>query len=85
MLITISIFLYLYFGFLAIWSVFSLVAIYHMLKFGFKSFATFATTILFICVSLFVLAGTYNYLSDIDWNKEIIIFQNPLNTELQIN
>lgn len=78
------IFLYIYFVFLFIWLIFSLVAIYHMLKFGFKSFATFSATFIFIAVSVFLLLGSYKYLSEIDWQKEIIVFDMSANTQFNI-
>ena len=55
-----------------------------MLKFGFKNFATFFVTFIFIGVSIFLLAGSYTYLSGIDWQKEIIVVDMPANTELNI-
>ena len=84
MAITLSIFLYIYFAFLLVWLILSLVAIYHMLKFGFKSFATFSATFIFIAISIFLLAGSFKYLSEIDWQKEIIVVDMPAKTELNI-
>jgi hypothetical protein len=84
MSITLSIFLYIYFAFLFVWLILSLVAIYHMLKFGFKSFATFSATFIFIVISIFLLLGSYTYLSQIDWQKEIIIFDVSTNTQFNI-
>lgn len=79
MTISLSILLYIYFAFLAVWLVFSLVAIYHMIKFGFVSFTAFFATFVFIGVSVFLLAQSYNFLSPIDWNADVKILDGMVN------
>ena len=72
-----SIFLYIYYGFLAIWLVFILTAVYHMLKFGFKTVNTLLITVLFLLVAVSILVVSYGFISQIDWQTEISLF-NPL-------
>lgn len=84
MVFSLSIFLYIYFAFLAVWLIFSLIAIYHMIKFGFVSFTTFFAVFVFIGVSVFLLAQSYNFLSPIDWNADVkildgVVKQTPFN------
>ena len=69
-----SIFLYIYYGFLAIWLVFILTAVYHMLKFGFKTVSTLLITVLFLLVTISMLVVSYGFISQIDWQTEISLF-----------
>lgn len=83
-----KIFLYIYYAFLCVWGLFSLAAIYHMLKFGFKNFTTFITTFLFIAVSVLMLYTSFNNINKINWAEEISIFEMFSNTQtspFQIN
>ena len=80
---TLSIFLIPYTIFLLLWFIISIVAVYHMLKFGFKNFTTFATTILFVGVSVAMLYFSYTYIIEIDWQTEITLFSNTPSTEIQ--
>lgn len=82
MAISLSVLLYIYFAFLAVWLIFSLVAVYHMMKFGFKNFTSFFATFIFIGVSVFILMESYNYLSQIDWGMNVIVFENMFNYKL---
>ena len=82
MTFSLSVFLYLYIAFLVIWFVLFLVAIYHMLKFGFKNFTTFFTTFLFIATSFAMLLVSFNYISQIDWTINVEIFKGLFNSEM---
>ncbi|MBU4375157.1 hypothetical protein KKH38_01490 [Patescibacteria group bacterium] len=77
-----SILLIPYLLFLLLWLIFSLVAVYHMIKFGFKNFTTFFTTFIFAAVSLALLAVSYSFLMQIDWDTQITIFENAFNAKL---
>lgn len=66
--------LFIYLAFLLVWLILSLVAIYHMFKFGFKNFTTFFTTFIFVAVSILILAFSINSLAGIDWNLQVSIF-----------
>lgn len=70
-----SILLIPYLLFLFLWLFFSLVAVYHMIKFGFKNFTTFFTTFIFVAVSLVLLVVSYNFLIQIDWDTSVSIFK----------
>ncbi|MBU2264294.1 hypothetical protein KJ797_03100 [Patescibacteria group bacterium] len=68
-------FLYLYLLFVFIWSVFSLIALYHMMKYGQINFTTFITTFAYIAGAIIILSFSYEYLSRIDWNVGLTILQ----------
>ena len=70
----ISIFLYLYYAFLLFWAVFSLAALYHMLKFGFKTATTFFVTCGYLAVAIIILAVSFSYISQVDWQSEVSVF-----------
>jgi len=76
MAIRLVIFLYIYYAFLTIWALLFLAVIYHILKFGLRSFMTFALTFLFIAVAILLLDVSYVYISQIDWNNTITIWGN---------
>ena len=75
MIIKLVYFLYIYYAFITVWAVSFLVGIYHLLKFGFKNFATFIMTFIFIGVAVLLLWGSNNYINQTDWNSEITILQ----------
>ena len=75
------IFLIIYFVFLLGWLVFSFIAVYHILKFGFLNFTTFFTVFVYIAISFLMLAISYKYLSQIDWQMNVTIFGDLFNLE----
>ncbi|MCK4554263.1 hypothetical protein KAU19_04855 [Candidatus Parcubacteria bacterium] len=82
MTFSLSILLIPYLLFLLLWLIFSIVAVYHMMKFGFKNFTTFFTTFIFVGVSILMLMTTYDFISQIDWQTQVTIFENAFNKEL---
>ena len=75
MSIPLQYFLYAYYGFLVIWGLLFLVGLYHMLKFGFKTFTTVATTAIIIGVAALMLLSSFYYINTIDyWEEEFQIF-----------
>ncbi len=45
-----------------------------MLKFGFKTVNTLLITVLFLLVAVSILAVSYGFISQIDWQTEISLF-----------
>lgn len=74
MTFTLSILLFAYFLFLFLWFVFSLVAVYHMVRFGYLSFFTYLVTFIYIAVSILLLFASYNFISQIDWGMNVTLF-----------
>lgn len=70
----IIIFLYLYYAFLVGWVILSLAGVYHMFKFGFKSFISFFTTFTYLVVSFIIILASFNYFSQVDWQTRISLF-----------
>lgn len=77
MTIQLSLLLYIYYAFLALWGLLALAAVYHMVKYGFKNLVTIFATGLFIAVSIWQLAVAYGLLSPIDWSAELVSFESP--------
>ncbi|MEK7558099.1 MAG: hypothetical protein AAB530_02730 [Patescibacteria group bacterium] len=70
--------LIIYLFFLAVWLIFSLIAIYHMIRFGSLNVTTFFTTFLYIAVAVIMLNVSYNFLIPIDWSINVSIFSGYL-------
>jgi len=68
-------FLYLYLLFLAVWLIFSLIALYHLLRFGQVNFATFFAAFFYLAGSVMLLFFSYQYLSPIDWSVGLTVLQ----------
>ena len=68
-------FLFLYLLFVFVWLIFSLVALYHMMKYGQINFITFITTFAYLAGAAMILFFSYEYLSQIDWSVGLTIFQ----------
>ncbi len=71
----IIILLYAYYVFIAAWIILSSIAIYHMFRFGFKTKLTYAVILLYVSVSIVILAASFNYISLIDWDGEATMLQ----------
>lgn len=63
--------LYIYFGFLGLWLIFSLVAIFHMIKYSLANFRSYLYTMIYIAVSLIILIASLNYIMTIDWQMNV--------------
>ena len=81
MIFPLYIFLIIYLVLLLGWLIFSFIAVYHMLKFGFLNFTTFFTVFVYVAISFLMLAVSYKYLSQIDWRMNVAIFGDLLNLE----
>lgn len=74
-----SLFLYIYYAFLIFWAIFSLVALYHMVKFSFINFTSFFTIVLYLGISAVLLKISFLFIGTIDWGINLAIFQNMFN------
>ena len=75
MSIPIIAFLYLYLLFVLVWLVFSVIALYHIIRYGQIGFTSLAVTLIYILVSTAILFLSYQYLSQIDWEASLTVFQ----------
>ncbi len=80
MQIQLSIFLYIYLAFLVLWLSFSVTALYHMLKFGFKNFVSYMSVFLYLAVSLIILGASFFYISQTNWSTNLIDINNSNST-----
>jgi hypothetical protein len=71
-----------YLIFILVWFIFSLVALYHMFKFGFKNITTYFTSFLYVLIATGMLAVSYIYLNELDWTVKISVLNNILNFDL---
>lgn len=69
------IFLYVYYAFLTVWVLLSLIGFYHLARFGRRMFGSFFVGLLYIVGSLVIVGLSYTYLSSIDWQTNVTIFQ----------
>jgi len=75
MTIPLTAFLILYLILVFVWLVFSLIALFHMIRYGQINFTTFLTTFIYLAGSALLLFFSYQYLSRIDWSAGLSIFQ----------
>lgn len=68
-------FLFLYLLFVFVWLIFSLIALYHLIRYGQINFTTFFAALAYIAGSSLILFLSYGYLSQIDWSAGLTIFQ----------
>ncbi|MFH0891411.1 MAG: hypothetical protein V1867_01380 [Candidatus Falkowbacteria bacterium] len=78
MTFSLVILLYIYYAFLALWAIFFLAGLYHMLKFGFKTFFTFLSTFFFLVVAVVMLSVSFYYINQLEWDINISLFEGLL-------
>lgn len=74
MVITLSLFLYLYFAVLGIFSIFSLFNLWHMIKFALNRYAALMGMFVFLGGILLIMIITIIFILQIDWSKEVFLF-----------
>lgn len=74
MTFSLNILLYLYFAFLAVWAILSLIGFYHLVRFGGRMFGTFFIGFIYLIGTIIIIYLSYSYLSAIDWQTEVTIF-----------
>lgn len=68
------IFLFAYFGFLLIFTVFVAINFYHIVSSGTLTSANFFVTIFSAVTTIFILFGTYQLLQGTDWQMAVTLF-----------
>jgi len=72
-------FLYLYLFFVLIWLIFSAIAFYHIIKYGQINFVSLLAVALYLAASAVILFLSYQFLSRVDWNAGLTVFQGGVN------
>jgi hypothetical protein len=73
--IPLYILLILYAIFLLGFAFFSLFAVYHLIKFGFRSLGNFLMIFIFLGLSIVILFASWQAIVQIDWLQNIVIFE----------
>ena len=71
--IPISIFYFIYLGFVIFFLLFTFFNIYHLIRFGSLTIANISIIIFFIVVTPLILAISWGYINQIDWQQGIPI------------
>ncbi len=79
------IFLYIYFAFLFVWLIFSVIGVYHLIRYGFLNFMTFFSLFAYAALSFLILSVSYNYIKEVDWNVTISIFDGAFSASPYFN
>jgi hypothetical protein len=72
-------FFYLYLLFVFIWLIFNFIAFYHIIKYGQIGFMSFLVSLGYLAVSAVILFLSYQFLSQIDWEVGLTVFQGGVN------
>lgn len=63
-----------YLIFLAVWAILSLIAYYHLLRFGGKLFGIMFLGVIYFVGAVALLQASYQYISPIDWQSQVSVF-----------
>lgn len=74
MQISLQLFLYIYYGFMAIYLIFVLFNFYHLIKFGFFTFGNVVIALLFIIITVILIYFSFVMIQTVDWSKTFTIF-----------
>ncbi len=67
--------LFIYLALIFIWLFFCVVALYHMLKYGYKTVSTYLATAIFLIISASMLIASCYYILGIDWSRQVTILE----------
>ena len=79
MAISLGIFLYVYLFFVLVWLIFSLIGLYHLIRYGQIGFSSTLVTVIYMVIATWIFYQTYLYLSAVDWSLNLITIKGNLN------
>ncbi|MEK7652959.1 MAG: hypothetical protein AAB358_00530 [Patescibacteria group bacterium] len=79
MIITLSIFYYLFLVAVAVFLLYSLFNVYHLLRFGFFSLINVLVIVLYVLIAASFLYFSFSILMTVDWSTPLIDFGNMSN------
>jgi len=68
-------FLYLYLLFILVWLIFTVIAFYHIIRYGQIGFISISVMLLYLVVTTAILYLSFQYLSRIDWQIGLTVLQ----------
>lgn len=74
MVITLNLFLYLYFAIFAIYTIFALFNLWHMVKFALNRYAALMGMFVYVGGILLIMGFTMFFILQINWSAEISLF-----------
>ncbi len=66
-----------YFIFLGVWFILSLVALYHVIRFGGKIIGSMFLAVIYISGAIVLSVISYTYLNEIDWRSQASFLNSP--------
>lgn len=66
-----------YFIFLGVWLILSLVALYHVIRFGGKIIGSMFLSVIYISGSIALAVFSFAYLNEIDWRNQVSFLTAP--------
>lgn len=80
---TLIIFLYAYYAFLAAWFLIAIISLFHILSYSVRDLATVFATLVFIGVSGLMLSSSFYYIDQVDWTAPVSFFNVDFNPNNQ--
>ncbi|MBU4216601.1 hypothetical protein L6270_00430 [Candidatus Parcubacteria bacterium] len=77
------IFLYAYYIFLAIWALIAVISLFHILSYGVRDLATVFATVVFVGVSGLMLSSSFYYIEQVNWTTPVSFFNIDFNPNNQ--
>jgi len=68
-------FLFFYLLFVLVWLIFSIIALYHIIRYGEMNEACISVIIIYLAISAAIIYLSYQFISRIDWNVGLTISQ----------
>ncbi|MFH1564805.1 MAG: hypothetical protein ABIC82_03070 [bacterium] len=72
--ISLQLFLYIFYGFLAIYLVFIAANLYHLIKFGFLTFGNVLISFLFIAITVILIYYSLAIINNVNWDYSFTVF-----------
>jgi len=66
--------------FLLLFAIMSFLSILQMVRFGLAGLGTYASTFLFLAITVIAILGSTVYLASVDWNQSVNIFGGLVNS-----
>lgn len=76
--IPLILFYYIYMAAVAVFLVYLLFNIYHLLRFGFLTFGTISIIVLYLIGATIILSTSFSVINTIDWNQSWSLLTQPI-------